>query len=74
VPPTKGKHGKTGFLVESEDSKNFVKYIKELLNNDIRRLEMGKNARKRIEQLFDVKRNARQTEEIYQELLNETRN
>jgi len=64
--------GITGILTEPDDMKGFVKAIEDLLADDIKRREMGKRARERAEMLFDVKRNVRETEQIYIELMRKT--
>lgn len=63
------ENGVTGILTEPEDINNFAKAIEDLLTDDKKRIEMGRKARAGAERLFDVKRNARETECIYLELV-----
>jgi len=61
--------GVTGILVDFGDIEGFAKSVADLLQDDTRRKKMGAKARERAERLFDVKVNARKTEEIYSELV-----
>lgn len=63
------KDGETGILFAAGDRDGFVLAIVELLNDDQRRAAMGRNSRRRVEQLFDIKRNTRETEALYEELV-----
>lgn len=46
--------GETGLTVEPANSEQLAKAINELLNNDELRLQYGRNARKRVEELFNI--------------------
>lgn len=59
--------GKTGFLVDPDDSKELAAKIIKLLLDEQLRKDMGQAARVRGEQLFCVKRNAKETQDIYLE-------
>jgi len=59
----------TGILIKPDDVDGFAQAILKLLTDDQLRLEMGLRGRERTKDLFDVKRNAKETEEIYSELL-----
>jgi glycosyltransferase involved in cell wall biosynthesis len=48
-------HGQTGFLVEPKNSKALVESLKKLVLDSELRKNMGRNGRKRIEQMFDSK-------------------
>ena len=63
--------GVTGLLIQPDYSaiNSFVKALEYLINNNGLRHAMGKKARERVEKYFDVKRNARQTEDVYRELI-----
>ena len=61
------KDGITGFLTPPGDRHQFAAHVSELLCDDAKRKFMGEKARMRAEQLFDVKRNAKETEQIYLE-------
>ena len=61
------EEGKTGILVGVNDMKALVNSVLGLLKNDTLRVEMARYSRVRAEQLFDVKRNARETQSIYLE-------
>jgi len=67
------RNGVTGILTEPEDLEGLVKAIEDLLDDDQRRVKMGRKAREHMEKYFDVKRNAREIESVYEELLNVTR-
>jgi len=61
--------GVTGILLDFGDIEGFAKSVADLLQDDTIRKKMGARARERAERLFDVKVNARKTEEIYSELV-----
>ncbi|MBI4309967.1 MAG: glycosyltransferase family 4 protein [Candidatus Omnitrophica bacterium] len=61
---------KTGILIGPDDKEKLAASIVHLLLDDQKRLDMGTKGRRRAEQLFDVKRNAAETQRIYLELLN----
>ena len=58
-----------GILVEPEDRESFVNAVVGLLRDEERCQEIGKNGRIRAEELFDVQKNARETEEVYLKLM-----
>lgn len=60
--------GVTGILVPPSDLNGLVDAVVRLLDNAEERLAMGRRSRERAEKLFDVKRNAKETENIYIEL------
>ncbi len=59
---------KTGILTDVNDREKLVQSIAELLKDDHRRRAMGRQAREKAQQCFDVKRNAAQTQSIYLEI------
>ena len=61
--------GKTGFLIGPDSLEELAEKIIGLLTDEQRRRTMGQEARLRVEKLFDVKRNAKKTQEIYLELM-----
>jgi len=61
--------GITGTLVNFGDIEGFATSVVELLEDDERRKKMGRNARDRVEKLFDVKINAEKIEKIYSQLI-----
>ncbi|MBF0510769.1 MAG: glycosyltransferase family 4 protein [Candidatus Omnitrophica bacterium] len=61
------KDGHTGVLVTLDDKEVLAETIINLLCDDSRRLMMGQQGRQRVEQLFDVKRNAQETQKVYLE-------
>ncbi len=63
------ENGITGVLTPPDDIESFVRATEELLTDDAERKEMGKRARERAEKLFDVKRNALETQQVYMELI-----
>ena len=60
-------HGETGFLIGDEDTGNLIKYTKKLLDNPELSVEMGKNARKRVQELFELDSNNKKIREIMEE-------
>ena len=46
----------TGLTVAPENVEQLTSSINELLNNDAIRLQYGRNARKRVENLFDIEK------------------
>ena len=56
----------TGLTVEPENVEQLTKAIKELINNDELRLQYGRNARKRVKDLFDIEK----IKELYKEFYN----
>ena len=59
--------GKTGILVRPNDREALATAIIVLLSDEGKRAAMGQEGRRRAEQLFDVKRNAKETQAIYLE-------
>ncbi|MFC1816721.1 glycosyltransferase family 4 protein [Thermodesulfobacteriota bacterium] len=63
-------NGKTGLLVPPDDSSALAKAIITMHNRkELARL-MGKEGRKRVENMFSIKKNVERTQKIYLELLN----
>ena len=58
----------TGLTVEPENVEQLTNAINELLNNDELRLEYGRNARKRVEDLFDIEKVREQYKNLYREI------
>jgi glycosyltransferase involved in cell wall biosynthesis len=61
--------GKTGFLVTERDVGALADRIHSLLANLELRRRMGEAGRKRIEERFDLRRQAERLEEIYRETI-----
>jgi len=59
------EHGKSGFLIGASDLTGFVDMVVNLLNDDAKRKAVASTARQRAQELFDVRRNTRQTQEVY---------
>lgn len=55
----------TGLTVKPENVEQLTNAIKELLNNDELRLQYGQNARKRVENIFDVEKIKEKYKELY---------
>lgn len=55
----------TGLTVEPENVEQLTNAINELINNDELRLQYGINAKKRVQQLFDIKKLEKQYLEFY---------
>ena len=64
--------GKTGFLVPIKDTEQMANAIVKLLENPELAGKMGRNGRKRAEEIFCKERYANQVEEIYASLLDST--
>ncbi len=58
-------HGETGLVVPSKDSKALKEAMERLIDDPQLRRELGQRARKRVEEHFDLKKQVRETEEIY---------
>ena len=62
-------HGETGLLVPPGEVDALAGAVSGLLADDAGRARMAASARQRAEQLFDINRAARDTVELYQEML-----
>ena len=63
--------GVTGLLVKPGDSSGMAKCIVKLLNNKNLAEQYGNAGRKRVEEMFTIQRNIKETEDVYLELINE---
>lgn len=61
--------GKTGILVPPRDSSKLAEAICELLGNESKRAEMGRNGRKRVESRYTWSNTIQRIEAIYRETL-----
>jgi Glycosyltransferase len=61
--------GITGLLVKPRDSSDMAKSIMKLLQNKSLSEQYGKAGRKRVEEMFTIERNVKETENVYLELL-----
>jgi glycosyltransferase involved in cell wall biosynthesis len=61
--------GVTGILVKPKDPGAMAYALKDLVRDKIKRISMGAEARKRIEDHFSIQKNVERTEELYEELL-----
>lgn len=61
--------GKTGFLVPPNEPRSLAEKIDYLLLHPEIAQKMGKEARKRVERLFDISLNIKKTEHLYNQLL-----
>jgi len=61
--------GITGFLVEPGDTSRMAKSMRKLLQNKSLSEQYGKAGRKRVEEMFTIERNIKETEDVYLELL-----
>jgi len=64
------KDGEVGCLVEVGDVAGMADCLKQLLSDAIRCKEMGKRARKWVQDEFSTRKLAEKMEAIYRELLN----
>ena len=62
-------HGVTGLLLPQDDIHGVAEGIARLLDDEDMRNKMGKAGRKRVEKLFDVRKNTRLVEAVYEGLL-----
>ncbi len=62
--------GVTGFLVPPQNPSALAEAIVKLLDDQSLARQMGESGKKRAEELFDIKKNVKQIERIYEELLN----
>lgn len=58
----------TGLTVEPKNVEQLVSAIKELFNNDEQRMQYGRNAKKRVETLFDIKKIKEEYKNLYKGL------
>jgi glycosyltransferase involved in cell wall biosynthesis len=61
--------GITGFLVKQKDPSDMARCIMKLLHNKSLSEQYGKAGRKRVEEMFTIERNIKETETVYLELL-----
>lgn len=73
--PIKGvsviEHGKTGFLAKT--SKDWEKYLTELIENESLRKEIGENAYKAIKERWQMKDNYKQYEDLFNSICSTTK-
>lgn len=62
--------GESGFLVNPKDAALFAEKILALINDPLLSQSMGKEARKRVEKLFDIEQIAQENIAFYQSLIN----
>ncbi len=63
------EHNKTGFLVEPENSEEIEKYIKFLWENKDKAIEMGKNAKKIVQEKYNQDIYYEKLMKVYEEVL-----
>lgn len=61
--------GKTALLVPPGDPEALADTILSLIDDNKLAIELGKNGRKRVEKLFDIREHVRQIEELYLKIL-----
>ena len=66
--------GETGFLGDPGDINMMAEKILYLLNNPDIAKKMGEAGRRRVEELFDIKKNVKQVEKIYVDLMDKKYN
>jgi glycosyltransferase involved in cell wall biosynthesis len=64
------RHGENGLLVPIRDSHALAEAIQKLMQDNVRRQQMGVMGRKRVETEFSVERITRQTLDVYAALMN----
>ena len=60
--------GETGYLVPPRNSKSLAKAISEILGNPVLRQQMGQNARKRVEEEFDIRAITEKQLSVYRDI------
>lgn len=63
-------HGENGYLADRGDSDSLAKYAIYLLQNESKRVELGKNAQERVMQNFSILQMQERIEKIYKWMLN----
>ena len=63
------KNGETGFLFKVGNAEDLAKKLVYILENESVKLRMGEQARKYMEEKYDIKLISQHLEEIYQDLL-----
>lgn len=61
-------HGETGFIVSPKDNRTILKYLQLLLDDSDLKMEMGKKGRKKVEELYDIKKCVEKHKELYYEI------
>jgi len=69
LPEVAGEDGEAGVLVPPADPNSLAEAIRYLLSDELLRDKMGKAGRERVESKFTWEQAARQTIEVYQELM-----
>jgi glycosyltransferase involved in cell wall biosynthesis len=69
--PEAVRHGETGLLCEEGDVRSLADNIRRLLVDDGLRSRLGSRARQHVERDFDVLRNTRTLEDLYDEVVGE---
>ena len=69
LPEVTGEHLKTGYTVEARDPYGLAKAIDYLMDNPDVREKMGREARKRIQQVFTWENAAKEMVNVYQEVI-----
>lgn len=62
-------HGKTGFLVDPHDTRNWVEILSALLKDPLKRHEIGSRGRQWAVDRFSLERHAMEVQKYYQRLL-----
>ncbi len=62
-------NGLTGYIIHPGNVRGMAEAIKRLLDNEQLARRLGENARKRVEELFDIKKNVRKVESLVSEVL-----
>lgn len=69
--PEAVENGKTGFLVPERDSEALAEKLSLLIDNVDLRKKMGLAARKMVEEKFDIEKQSKKLEKIYQSVIDE---
>lgn len=63
-------HGETGLLADEKDYKQLALYIEELLTDNSLWKRYSQNGRERVNELFNLKKQTKKLESIYEEVVN----
>jgi len=67
------KNGRTGILVPPGDPQALAEGINQLLKDTFQAQQFGIEARKQVEEIFDIRRQVALHEEVYKDLVKEGR-
>ena len=63
------EHGVSGLVVPASDPRALANAIVDLFRHPAKRIEMGRQAKQRIHEVFNCRRSVRETIEMYEDLM-----